>query len=224
MQHGDTLTERWARALRGIAYVNVFGLLLLWYRGRLARSALAVVYVTQCTVRCFVPCDYQTRRVLHDHPLNSVVLQRALAFAGEVCFGYQVAGAFSVPWIVSLDVTAQLFATYGTLTGDPRWFYAEAWCWTAMFVVFAAYTHNGASSVPSTCGGWAAVYMIAWYLPECALRAATHHPRQHRPEPVWTRRVTREWSAWRSDAMWMTPYFSLGAWASLYLAHTDGRV
>lgn len=30
------------------------------------------------------------------------------------------------------------------------------------------------------------------------------------------RRVhSRQWSAWREDALWLTPYFSLGAWASI---------
>lgn len=40
---------------------------------------------------------------------------------------------------------------------------------------------------------------------------------------AWQRRVPeRNWSAWRADALWLTPYFSVGVWLSLAMACLPG--
>ena len=40
---------------------------------------------------------------------------------------------------------------------------------------------------------------------------------------AWSRRVpSRSWPAWRADALWLTPYFSIGVWTSLALVFVPG--
>jgi hypothetical protein len=35
---------------------------------------------------------------------------------------------------------------------------------------------------------------------------------------AWGRReMSRNWESWRDDALWLTPYFSVGAWISMGL-------
>lgn len=40
---------------------------------------------------------------------------------------------------------------------------------------------------------------------------------------AWQRRVrSGSWAAWKADALWLTPYFSFGVWASIAMVFVSG--
>lgn len=40
---------------------------------------------------------------------------------------------------------------------------------------------------------------------------------------AWHRRVrSGNWAAWKADALWLTPYFSVGVWVSMAMACVPG--
>ena len=137
--------------------------------------------------------------------------------------------------LVFFDVLGQQFATYGTVWARLWPFYAEAVCWEMAFAscLVASYTLIGVAPRHTTAlrasfvafaAAWA--YQARVYTPECHLRWAegvadgseATRAAPHPGEALWLRVPSRAWDAWRSDAVWMTPYFSLGAWASLWVA------
>jgi len=51
---------------------------------------LAIPYVFECVWRSFLWCQYNNRQTLIDSSVNSVLLQRCLAFVGEISWGIQL--------------------------------------------------------------------------------------------------------------------------------------
>ena len=47
-------------------------------------------------------------------------------------------------------------------------------------------------------------------------RGLTYMRLDHGARDAWRRRVrSGSWSAWKADALWLTPYFSVGVWISI---------
>jgi len=42
-------------------------------------------------------------------------------------------------------------------------------------------------------------------------------------DALYRRVPSRHWSAWKDDAMWLTPYFSVGAWVSIAMVWVPGH-
>ena len=140
--------------------------------------------------------------------------------------------------LVVFDVIGQHCATYGTVWGELWPFYAEAICWEFVFIsgMIASYAlidsstrHANTLRLSFAAFSLSLWYQMRIYTPECYQRwhskvveqAVEANGSRLRIDPfdAWFRREpSREWDSWRMDALWMTPYFSLGAWASLCIA------
>mmetsp|Transcript_27268 Transcript_27268/g.86643 ORF Transcript_27268/g.86643 Transcript_27268/m.86643 type:complete len:316 (+) Transcript_27268:82-1029(+) len=140
------------------------------------------------------------------------------------------------------DVAGQVCACAGTITTNQLFFVWEAVLWSLFSAVGAL---NGCflwhtcrslggrrrgSGQPFVVGLGVAgtamcAYMCSSYLPACYSRWELDIAQQ-RLHPTFLegladallRRVpTREWSAWKHDAGWLSGYFSFGIWSSLWM-------
>ena len=69
---------------------------------------LPLPYVVECTWRSFLPTLYNSRHVVYDTPASSILLERSLAFVGEVSWGCQ------------LGITTAVISHAVPMRGSPR--------------------------------------------------------------------------------------------------------
>lgn len=118
---------------------------------------LSVVFIFQCTWRCFFVSDYIFQKTTTSFFLNSVLLARMLAFVGESCFVFQISWFFlSTPhpfpkndFIMTIflfvacnlfNLCAQCCATYATITKQMKFFVIEGVLWMLIFIAFAMWS------------------------------------------------------------------------------------
>ena len=87
----------WYVSMCTISIVNLSVLIYL-YKKIEARTfyektmkALAIPWTFECAYRCYFPSLYLQRYVFWDTPLNSIIVDRTLAFIGEMCWVTQTA-------------------------------------------------------------------------------------------------------------------------------------
>lgn len=87
----------WYVSMCTISVVNLSVLIYL-YKKIEARTfyektmkALAIPWTFECAYRCYFPSLYLQRYVFWDTPLNSIIVDRTLAFIGEMCWVTQTA-------------------------------------------------------------------------------------------------------------------------------------
>lgn len=140
----------------------------------------------------------------------------------------------SAAWTIPLFmVVAQAFCWHSVLTLNHITQAVESMLWATGFSWMAFLL----GLVASGSSGWVRWLAIAGLL--CALAFVAYvlivdapmywrryrHGRahgqvymrlDHGARDAWQRRVrSGSWAAWRADAMWLTPYFSFGVWASI---------
>ena len=160
---------------------------------------------------------------------------------------HQLAMHANMPWVQgaawavpAFMVVAQGFCWHSVLTLNHITQAVESLLWAAGFAWMAALL--GVIALDSS--GWVAA--LAWFGIFCSTVFVTYvlnvdvpmywrryrHGRaggkvymlmQYGLRDAWRRRVrSGSWEAWRSDALWLTPYFSLGVWASIGMVLVPG--
>ena len=156
---------------------------------------------------------------------------------------HQLAGQAGLPWVQtaawSIPVfmtVAQAFCWHSVLTLNHITQAVESSLWAAGFSWMAALL--GVIAVNSF--GWVqalallgmlgaacfVTYVLRVDVPMYWRRyqqgratGLTYMPLHHGARDAWERRVhSGSWDAWKADAMWLTPYFSVGVWISIALA------
>lgn len=156
-------------------------------------------------------------------------------------------GHAGLPWVQSAAwavpvfmIVAQGFCWHSVLTLNHITQAVESLLWAAGFCVMAALL--GAIALAS--GGW--VQGLALFGVACSLLFVSYvlgvdapmywrryrHGRAHGlaymrlnqgARDAWQRRVpSGSWAAWKADALWLTPYFSFGVWASIAMVCIPG--
>lgn len=215
---------------------------------RFPHVCLAAIYTFVCAFRSFFPRVDLERTVLVDHWLSNIVLGRSSATLAEMCFTAQltlvlIESASVVPWLWNLGVVllpliaiAQITCWLGVLTGNHLWHALEEALWS---LLVCGMIGAGIALWPFTEGiesillglGFCGAAGTIWVMSGNDVPMYIHRWRQetadgktfvapltgfkdalHRREP------TGDWSVWRHEVPWMTPYFSVGVWLSLFLA------
>jgi hypothetical protein len=237
----------WWLALCAATAVNI--LLWTWSARRLAPDApasrrwmlwLSAVYVLGCAFRSVFPMVDLPRICLHDTWISRVVVGRSVATIAELCFAFQwaillrEAGAGLIArLIVPIVALAELSCWGAVLTSNYLLHAIENSLWTldaalalAAFLSLRARAEGAASRVLQAASACAIVYLafmvtvdVPMYLSRWS--AAGRGPTLEEGLRTLLARciVEREWSAWRDDARWLSPYFSVVVWTSIALAH-----
>jgi hypothetical protein len=146
--------------------------------------------------------------------------------------GVQIA-AWGVPVFMTL---AQAFCWHSVLTLNHITQAVESLLWAAGFsmmavllAVVAAHSSGGARAT-AIVGLLGSVGFVTYVLTidapmylrryrECRAKGQCYLNLASGARDAMRRRVpSRQWSAWKEDALWLTPYFSLGAWFSIGMA------
>ena len=152
-----------------------------------------------------------------------------------------------LPWVQSAAwtipvfmVVAQGFCWHSVLTLNHITQAVESTLWAAGFSWMAALL----AVIALDTGGWvawlalfgivASIAFVAYVLCVDApmywrryrhgrARGQAYMRLDHGARDAWRRRVhSGSWAAWKADARWLTPYFSVGVWASIAMACVPG--
>jgi len=146
--------------------------------------------------------------------------------------------AWGIPVFMTL---AQAFCWHSVLTLNHITQAVESLLWAAGFSLTAALL----AVVASHSAGWVQALAVSGLLGSLAFVTyvltvdAPMYLRRHREglargqaylslaqgarDALYRRVPSRHWSAWKDDAMWLTPYFSVGAWVSIAMVWVPGH-
>jgi hypothetical protein len=167
-----------------------------------------------------------------------------ICFAVQLGLGvHQLAGQAGLPtvqlaaWGIPVFMTlAQAFCWHSVLTLNHITQAVESLLWAAGFsmtgVLLAVVAGHSGGGVQTTAivglvGSLGFVtYVLAIDAPmylrryrECRANGPCYLSLASGARDAMHRRVpSRQWAAWKEDALWLTPYFSLGAWSSIAMA------
>lgn len=222
---------------------------------------LAVPWVVECAWRSVFPSLYLQRYAFWDTPLNSIIVDRTLACAGELAFQVQVclalkqvnrdiaASTGSSPrgWIqasanlsVLVYVVAEGLSYYNTATTN-EWFaalevFTDA---SAYVIIFPALVYLFCKCPGKVLASGAKMYLLVLSLYAIILsyfnftvdvpmylKRYEEDQAKHKQyfkffdglrDAAVRRHVTRRYEDWSEDILWMTVYFSFGAWLGIAL-------
>jgi hypothetical protein len=215
------------------------------YASRQRLLWLSAAYVLGCAFRSVFPMVDVPRICLHDTWISRVVVGRTVATVAELCFALQwanwlrEAGAgertanLVARLLVPIIVLAELSCWTAVLTSNYLLHAVENSLWTlaaalvlAAFLSLRARVRGGTARFLYAAGACAVVYiafMVTMDVPMYVSRwlAAGGSPSfEHELRTLLARCIVeREWDAWRRDALWLTPYFSVVVWTSIMLPH-----
>jgi len=214
---------------------------------------LSAAYVAGCAYRSFLPVIDIPRLVLVDSPLSSVLVGRSVATVAELCFAAQwalilhhlaslSASAFVQAVsasLVPLILLAEGFSWYAVLTTQQRahavenslWGIAAALVVVGMLVIGTL--HAAGLYWVTIAGGMAYVAFIFVYdVPMYWARWREDQASGRRylsladglVDVARRRDVSYRWSDWKNEVAWMSLYFTLGVWSSIWLVHAAAEV
>jgi hypothetical protein len=211
--------------------------LLLW---------LSAVYVLGCGFRSLFPMLDAARLCLHDTWISRIVVGRSVATVAEMCFALQwvvLLREAAAPGerianlvarlILPLIALAELSCWVATLRVNYLFHAIEnsLWTLTAALVLLAILSLRARAAgertrlleIAAVCAVVYMAFMATVDVPMYVSRWLTGNggvPLEQGILTVLARCVVvREWDAWRDDARWLTPYFTVVVWSSIALAH-----
>ncbi|HXZ55113.1 MAG TPA: hypothetical protein VEH03_06620 [Burkholderiales bacterium] len=206
---------------------------------------LSAVYALGCAFRSVFPMVDLPRICLHDTWISRIVVGRTIATIAELCFALQWAtllgeagpggraAAFVARSLVPVIALAELSCWTAVLTSNYLFHAVENSLWTiaaalalAAFLSWRGRVDADAARFLRAASACAVVYiafMVTVDVPMYVERwlAASGSPSLEQGLRTLLARcvVERDWQAWRRDALWLSPYFSVVVWTSIMLAH-----
>lgn len=201
----------------------------------------AAIYTVVCAFRSFFPRVDLERTVLIDHPFSSIVLGRSCATVAEMAFTVQCAVFAAsiathnhwVPYVLlPLIAVAQLCCWTGVLTLNHLWHAAEELLWGAAMILLAfvfiwALPGSGIFAVLLPLGivgcAMGGFVMLILDVPMYFKRRREAIQGGEKVfgivegfrDATTRREATGDWSVWKHEVAWMTPYFSACVWLSI---------
>ena len=201
---------------------------------------LSALYVAGCAFRSVLPMIDVPRYCLHDTPVSRIVVGRSVATIAELAFVAQwallmhEAGAVrAAAGVMVIIVVAEILSWLAVLTRDDVFHAAENALW-AIAAAFAAaflasrWSYEGelgrqvivaALACAALYIAFMAAYVVPMYLRRWRAGGAYLTLAQGARQVLGRCTVEREWTQWRQDAGWLTPYFTLCVWLSIALAY-----
>ena len=201
---------------------------------------LSAVYVAGCAFRSVLPMIDVPRFCLHDTAISRIFVGRSVATVAELAFVAQwallmhEAGAVrAAAATMAIIVVAEGLSWLAVLTRNDLYHAAENALWTVAAAFAAAFlasrwSHQGAVgrqvivialASAALYIGFMVVYVVPMYLrrwrPDGAYLTLGEGLRQ----VLGHCKVEHDWSHWRQDAAWLTPYFTVCVWLSIALVY-----
>lgn len=201
---------------------------------------LSAVYVGGCAFRSLLPMIDVPRYCLYDTPISRIFIGRSVATVAELAFVAQwaflmhEAGAVRAAVLVMLIiVVAEAFSWLAVLTRNDLHHFVENALWAvaaalATLSLASRWSYEGEPGrkvivVTIVIAALYVAFMCIYVLPMYARRwrpGGVHlTPLQGLRQVLERCEVERDWTQWRQDAAWLTPYFTIAVWLSIALAH-----
>jgi hypothetical protein len=208
----DFETVIWNQIMILVSVFNVATFLLFH-----SSKYLSGIYTFVCAFRSVFPRVDAERVVLYDNFLSSIFLGRTLATIAEVSFAFQV--SCYNPIIVSQIILAQIFCWISVIKKDPFYHIIEESLWASAALSFLWEGQTALSSFFILCY---ISYMILVDIPMYMGKYKAFNVKRlgffaGLGDCVSTRTLVSDWRFWKREAMWMTPYFTLGVWATQWI-------
>ena len=227
----------WSKLLSLAAVVNIAAWCLAWQHVVPERRLvfwLAGIYVAGCAFRSFLPMIDVPRLCLYRTPISRIFIGRSVATVAELAFVAQwalllnEAGARrAAVTVFGLILVAEVLSWVAVLARNDLFHAAENATWTLTAAIAAGFL--GSRSVPPSlmmaafaCAAAYVGFMLAYVVPMYVERwrggnnsLALAGGLRSVLAPCT---IQRDWALWRSDALWLTPYFTVCVWLSLALA------
>ena len=211
---------------------------------------LSAVYVAGCAFRSVLPVIDIPRLVLIDSRLSSVLVGRSVATVAELCFAAQWAlilhraallgGSPFVQEVsfavVPLILLAEGCSWYAVLTTEQRAHAAENSLWglsaaLAVAGMLVIGPHRLAALYPPMIAVGAAyvAFIFVYDVPMYWSRWLVDQANGRRYLSIVDgmvdvrrrRRVSYRWEDWRNEVPWMSLYFIVGVWSSIWLVYAS---
>ena len=155
---------------------------------------------------------------------------------------HQLGGHAGLPWvqhtawvITFCTIVAQVFCWHSILTLNhitqavESFLWAAGFSWMAGLLTIIAMDTSGLIRMLAIAGTIGSVAFVAYaIMVDIPLYLRRFHSRRalgqqylsvaQGARDAWGRReMSRNWESWKDDALWLTPYFSVGAWISMGL-------
>jgi hypothetical protein len=208
----DFETVIWNQIMILVSVFNVATFLLFH-----SSKYLSGIYTFVCAFRSVFPRVDAERVVLYDNFLSSIFLGRTLATIAEVSFAIQVSSYN--PVIVSQIILAQFFCWISVIKKDPFYHIIEESLWASAALSFLWEGQTVLSSFFILC------YISYMILVDIPMYMGKYKAFNVKPlgffaglgDCVSSRTLVGDWRFWKREAMWMTPYFTLGVWATQWI-------
>ena len=216
-------SHRWLSYLTTVGTLNLLILAaVLSCVGITNMSACGILYVSSTSFRSFFPQSVTSRTTLRDcPPFSTAFHDRTVATIGELAFTYQLILHFEMPFEIFYMISfAQTVCWIAVLTGYPILHAIENSLWGLL--ACAIFYHSNSSDIMIRVG--CVVFCLYILLGDIPLYLS----KKSEPKSVSVSlseitaasELDESWDFWRGEAMWMTGYFTFGAWGSLLLSYT----
>ena len=198
------ITLLWYTNLCVISCINIIIYLIFF-----SHNIFAGIYTFVCAFRSFFPRVDAERIVLFDNYWSSIFIGRTLATFAEISFAIVVSQYNYI--IITNIILAQMFCWTSVITQNPFFHIIEESLW-AISSLFFIFVHQNLFALLYF------LYMIKIDIPMYVEKYNAHKNKslsivEGIYDTIFTRYKNTDWSFWKKEALWMTPYFTFGVWA-----------
>ena len=194
--------------------VNIF----IWTKNP---NGLSFLYVFTNVYRSTFPVMQYTNTGMFE--ICSPFLERSLSTVAEFAFTLQLSNWFKLhhtykSGLLLFISAAEVCCWIGTITGKTKWHVAEEsiWCVSGLFLyIWLQFNHHNILNKVETeiILGLYIIYMFIYDIP-----LHYYRPNSSKTEILICEHVSKDIDLWKDTLVWMTGYFTMGSWISLYIA------
>src|SRR5262245_18618805 len=195
---------------------------------------LAGIYVLGCAFRSFLPMVDVPRLCLARTPVSRIFIGRSVATVAELAFAAQwslllhEAGATrAAAAVLGLIFIAEILSWIAVLGRNDFFHAGENALWTLTAVIAAGFLATrsiptslllAAFAAAAAYVGFMVVYVVPMYVERWRAAGKSLELAEGLRSTLAPCIIDHDWSLWRRDALWLTPYFTICVWLSLALA------
>ena len=221
-QNKRHLSHRWLNFLTIVAAINMTAIgFLIYWNGPSKMALLSLTYVCSTSFRSIFPQNVTERSTLRSlSPLSTSFNDRTVATIGELAFTYQLILHFNMPfglfWMIAL---AQTVCWIAVLTGYPILHALENSLWGLLAVAVFFHCEPGNWIIQMICFIFCS-YIVLGDIPlYLSKKNELSDVRKSLREIMAPAKYNASWEFWKHEVVWMTGYFTMGAWGSITIAN-----
>lgn len=178
---------------------------------------MCLLYILGCAFRSFYPiCDMQQIAVV-DSPLSRVCIGRIVATISELAYVKQLSIIFGLPYIFHMIIWAEVLSWYGVITKTTISHAIENLLWTLMVLIICLYNLNNPLVMCTS-----TIFILFEVLIDLPMYYYSSLSKHYSVidgivlicKPC---RISLSYLEWKENMLWMSLYFSLAVWSSIYI-------